>query len=481
LIRELRFQRRDELARALGIGRRGVVAFAGAGGKTACIRRLLGERPQALATTTTHLAPSGFATGLLLAARDERLLERLERRAAGVRPLVLALGGGAKLRSPSLDWHVRFLARHAADLVFVEADGARRRLVKLPAAHEPAWPPAELASAVVVVGAAALAEPLERGAHRPERFGGGRRRAIRLADLEKMVRAYACAAPPSAPLVFVVTGCGADELPLASALARAALAAVRARDPHAQDPAVPLGVVATPDVVSGPFWVWRAPEVRRRSKVAIPGACGIVLAAGRGARFDADGATSKLLSTWRGRTLVERAVETWGRSGFAALCIVSGHAAAQIEPRMRRALDRAGAVAAIVRNPRPGRGLGSSVRLSTRASPAGLGLLYGHADMPGLRVPTLRRIAGLGTTLRRAIVQPTVRGRPVNPVFFPADLRSALSRVLDAQGGRPVLEAHRDRVVLLPVDDVADEFADVDVRSDLERLRRRAVRRRPAR
>jgi CTP:molybdopterin cytidylyltransferase MocA len=108
-------------------------------------------------------------------------------------------------------------------------------------------------------------------------------------------------------------------------------------------------------------------------------------------------------------------------------------------------------------------------------------LLFGHADAPLLRPQTLRRIATLGATLRHAIVQPTVRGRPVNPVWFPADLRSALRRVPDTTGGKPVIAAHPERVVHVALDDVAGEFADVDHRRDLDRLGRTPARRRHAR
>jgi molybdenum cofactor cytidylyltransferase len=456
-----------------------VHAFVGAGGKTAAIRRLLAERPGALATTTTHLSPSGFGRGLLVAAAEEDDLSRLERAAARVRPLALALGGGGrKLRSPSLDWHALFAVRHERELVLVESDGARRRLVKLPAANEPAWPPALLASVVVVVGAGALGWPLEAFAHRPATFGVDTTSRVGLPELERMVRAYADVAPPNAPLVFLLTGIGPDRLDVASHLAAVALDDVRGRDPRMQHRNVPVRVVVAPDLGTSPFWVWRAPKQRAARGPELPGVCGILLAAGRGERFKKPGAGSKLLAPWRGRALAERSAATWGNAGFAALVVVVGHAAAEVEPRVRAGLEGARGRAVLVRNRRPERGLGSSVRAAARAAPPGLGLLFGHADMPALLPATLRRIATLGTTLRRSIVQPTVRGRPVNPVYFPPDLRPALARVGDASGGRPVIEAHRERVVELPVDDRAAEFVDVDRPADLERLRRAARSRR---
>jgi CTP:molybdopterin cytidylyltransferase MocA len=122
-------------------------------------------------------------------------------------------------------------------------------------------------------------------------------------------------------------------------------------------------------------------------------------------------------------------------------------------------------------NPHAARGLGTSVRSAVGQAPAGLGLLFGHADMPLLRRATVRRIAMLGATLRHAIVQPTVAGQPVNPVWFPAALRAELARVPDRTGGKPVMDAHPELVVHLAMDAQAHEFVDVDVRRDLGRLR----------
>jgi molybdenum cofactor cytidylyltransferase len=57
----------------------------------------------------------------------------------------------------------------SADYILVEADGARSLSVKAPAAHEPVIP--RLATTVIVVmGADALASPLETVAHRIERI-----------------------------------------------------------------------------------------------------------------------------------------------------------------------------------------------------------------------------------------------------------------------------------------------------------------------
>jgi molybdenum cofactor cytidylyltransferase len=464
-------RRTRSLARGLGIGRRGVHAFAGAGGKTSAIRQLLAERPRALATTTTHLAATGFGRGLLAVAADRGTLARVQPLLLASRPVTLALGGaGTRLRSPGLHWH-RALARdHPTDLLLVEADGARRRCVKLPAAGEPAWPPGPLSSAIIVVGLGGLGRPLEEVAHHPERFGPRRGRELELAHVIRMLRAYIEQSPPRAPLVFLFTGAGAVERARLLQLLRSCERLVRRRDPRRHDPNVPLRVVATDDLEAGPHEFWDLGSGTRRGVPRLPGVCGVVLAAGFGRRYErAAPAGAKLLVRWRGATLVEHAVRRWAAARPAELVVVTGNAARAVEPRVRAASRNSGTRVRIVRNPRAARGLGSSVRTAARAARPGMALLFGHADMPALRLETLLRIADVGSTLRHCIVVPTVRGAPRNPVFFPPDLRDALARVPDRSGGRAVIVAHPERVLHLDMGR-GDDLFDVDRPQDLPSL-----------
>jgi probable selenium-dependent hydroxylase accessory protein YqeC len=157
----------------LGIRRGEVVAVAGAGGKTTLVYRLAGEARAAglrvLVTTTTHMGTLPEAvTGPVLVEEDNG-------GTAAVREALAAEGRatllGRRLRPDKLEGvrpeRVDEL-RADADLVLVEADGARGRSLKVPAAHEPVLP--RLTSLVVVVAALdVLGEPLtEDRVHRLE-------------------------------------------------------------------------------------------------------------------------------------------------------------------------------------------------------------------------------------------------------------------------------------------------------------------------
>ena len=157
----------------LGIARRDVVSVAGAGGKTTLVYRLADEARQAgwrvLVTTTTHMgwlpetvtgpvfveAEGDPGEGLAAALRDEGRATLLGRRVRedkleGVRPE-----------------RVDALAS-CADLLLVEADGARGRSLKVPAPHEPVVPRSTTLM-IVVVALDVLGEALsEERIHRLE-------------------------------------------------------------------------------------------------------------------------------------------------------------------------------------------------------------------------------------------------------------------------------------------------------------------------
>jgi probable selenium-dependent hydroxylase accessory protein YqeC len=153
------------LLQALGFGRGDVVAVAGAGGKTTLVYRLAGEARDAglgvLVTTTTHMGTLPEATTGPVIMEDEADPDaRLER---VLRQTGYATVLGRRVRPDKLEGiraeRVDALASRA-DLVLVEADGARGRSLKVPAAHEPVVP---LSTSFLLVVAAldVLGQPLD--------------------------------------------------------------------------------------------------------------------------------------------------------------------------------------------------------------------------------------------------------------------------------------------------------------------------------
>jgi probable selenium-dependent hydroxylase accessory protein YqeC len=150
-------ERMTALVVPLGIGRGDVVAVVGAGGKTTLVYALAAEARargwRVLVTTTTHMGTLPEATtGPVLVESDGVADARIE---AALREHGRATILGRRVRADKLEGlapeRVDALRSHA-DLVLIEADGARSRSLKAPAAHEPVVP----ASATVMVVLAAL-------------------------------------------------------------------------------------------------------------------------------------------------------------------------------------------------------------------------------------------------------------------------------------------------------------------------------------
>lgn len=198
------------LLAALAVGRGDVVALVGAGGKTTLLYRLAGEARRAglrvLATTTTHMGtlPEAVTGPVFVEAEgdpqpgiDGALVQRGQATLLGRRVREDKLEGVAPERVDALAGR--------ADLVLVEADGARGRSLKVPAPHEPVVP----RSTTLLLAVAALdvlGEPLEeRWVHRLELVGEacGKARGERLGpeDVERALCAaggYPARVPPGA-------------------------------------------------------------------------------------------------------------------------------------------------------------------------------------------------------------------------------------------------------------------------------------------
>jgi probable selenium-dependent hydroxylase accessory protein YqeC len=155
----------------LGITRGEVVAAVGAGGKTSLLRAL-GAEAEALGwtvllTSTTHMGPPRAGETVLFAgdgASDAAVRAALRERGR-------ATLYGRRVREDKLEGvppaRVDGL-RDAADLVLVEADGARQRSLKAPADHEPVVP-RSASLLVVLCGLDVIGTPVDGSlVHRPE-------------------------------------------------------------------------------------------------------------------------------------------------------------------------------------------------------------------------------------------------------------------------------------------------------------------------
>lgn len=180
----------------------------------------------------------------------------------------------------------------------------------------------------------------------------------------------------------------------------------------------------------------------------------LVLAAGFSRRFGRDKRRVQLRG---GRTLLDEVLHRIESAGID-ICLVV------------RADDEdfhVGAIPVLKIEPETaGRGLGASLAAATRQLQDGQGCLICLGDMPFIEPETYAAVAG--AMRPDAIAVPEFKSKPGHPVGFGADFIADLRELDGDRGARAVIEKHRDRVIVLPVND-AGIHRDVDTVMDLLR------------
>ncbi|HEV3105633.1 MAG TPA: nucleotidyltransferase family protein [Trinickia sp.] len=188
-------------------------------------------------------------------------------------------------------------------------------------------------------------------------------------------------------------------------------------------------------------------------------ATGLLLAAGRGSRFDPSGLQNKLLAPLADGTPVASAAAQ-------RLLAVVPHVIAVVRPgaeALAHALNEAGCD--VVFATEAERGMGASLAAGVRASRDAKGWIVALADMPWIATSTIEAIARR-LDAGASIVAPVYRGERGHPVGFSAAHQAALAALDGDTGARSLLAA--SNVTTIEVDN-AGILADVDTREDLRR------------
>lgn len=185
----------------------------------------------------------------------------------------------------------------------------------------------------------------------------------------------------------------------------------------------------------------------------------IVLAAGAGTRFGG----GKLMASIGGRSVLQRVLDTLAAADLGDVIVVLGDDADAIEASIDWRSERR------VRNPDPGRGLSSSLRVGIEAvGDDTVAALVALGDQPLVPIAAIRAMLDARTDPSRPVVVPVYQGdHGRNPVLL---RRAAFGLVAEAEGDRglgPVIAAHPELVTEVAV---TGTNPDLDTPDDLAPL-----------
>jgi len=157
----------DFIARCIGVGVPSVVSLVGAGGKTSTLFwlawKLVAGGQRVLVTTTTRMFPPEPKWGATLLIEPERAQRLAALRGMPSAPGIVALfshfdATEGKVMGLEPDEIDELKTLTIADVILVEADGARHCALKAPAVHEPCIPRSSN-TVIALSGAAPLGCP----------------------------------------------------------------------------------------------------------------------------------------------------------------------------------------------------------------------------------------------------------------------------------------------------------------------------------
>ena len=178
----------------------------------------------------------------------------------------------------------------------------------------------------------------------------------------------------------------------------------------------------------------------------------LILAAGLSTRMG----QPKQLLPYQGKSLVRRAVEAAVGSRARKTIVVTGAARERVEREL------GGLAVMLVHNPDFADGMSTSLRAGLRAVRPDIdGVVVMLADQPFIDAAIVDALIERYEQTSAKIVRPRYGGVPGNPVLWDSSHIEALAAQEGDQGGRALLQAHRDQIEWLDLPD-ANLQTDVD-------------------
>ena len=443
-----------ELTKALRISPGQIVAFVGAGGKSASIRRLIEElTPQTpvLITTTTKLAldQTDLAVRhlILRSKANVSLFPALLHEHSSVIVTGERWSEEPKWTAPpeALLADLLPLAAASGAVVLVEADGARGCSLKAPAEHEPVIP--KVVDLVVpVIGLDVIGQKLEDDlVYRPE-----------------LVRALLEHRKDHILLPADVAGILTHRNGSLKAVPQSAQVRVILNKAETQKAEEQGREIAALSMETGSIGSVILAHVRQADPVVeVHGrTAGIILAAGGSQRFG----RPKLLEVWNGEAIIRRSVRAARDARLDPIVVVLG----ADERAVREAIGQI--PVQITTNSDWAEGQSSSVRAGLKMLASNVdGAVFLLADMPLVDADLVRTLVETHRKSLEPIVAPWTGERWGNPVLFDRATFEALSKIRGDEGGRALYKMYC--VETVPGGQSA--MLDIDTPDDLDMIRGR--------
>jgi molybdenum cofactor cytidylyltransferase len=167
-------------------------------------------------------------------------------------------------------------------------------------------------------------------------------------------------------------------------------------------------------------------------------------------------------------TIIGCVARTLAAAGLDPIVAVAGANRSEIEAALSDTPAR------IVANPRPDRGMLSSIQIGLAALPAAVGrFVIALGDQPRISAADVTQLLEAQIRSGKGILLPTHRGKRGHPILFDARYRVEIMALRDTQTLRDVVHAHADDIA--EVGFASDAFlCDIDTREQYEDERRHA-------
>ena len=192
----------------------------------------------------------------------------------------------------------------------------------------------------------------------------------------------------------------------------------------------------------------------------------IILAAGSSTRMG--GGRHKLLLPLHNRPVLAHVLDAVLASQARPVVLILGHQAEQVQAHIASYVTHPDL--SLIENPDYLQGMSTSMRLGILAlrscdytkSPNGEidSALVLLGDQPLITAQDINTLITTYRTTGKRIIAPTYEGKRGNPILFDASLFPELLEVTGDEGGRSVLERHRDEIATV---EMGNPLANIDV------------------